>query len=220
MYAAVAGQPTLLTPTDQASNQPARPTFAWNAVANAASYTLHVATDPTFTNLVLEESGIAEAQFSPDADLATNSRFYWRVQAVNPCGASTMSATFEFVTAAQPGDCDFTSTPVEHFFDDFEAAGIGWAHSGTEDTWALSGARVWSGSASFFARDVAIISDQRLVSPSIALPAGAAGLTLQFNTWQEIEGRTDGCYDGGILEVSTDDGFESGTTSAWSLVIP
>lgn len=62
----------------------------------------------------------------------------------------------------------------------------------------------------FRANDPATVSDQRLVSPEIALPAGQSPLTLKFWNYQSLEDKASGCYDGVIVEISTDDG------SSWS----
>jgi len=51
-----------------------------------------------------------------------------------------------------------------------------------------------------------VISDQLLVSPGVALPTGLSPLTFQFQNYQELEDGGSACYDGGILEVSTDGG--------------
>ena len=48
------------------------------------------------------------------------------------------------------------------------------------------------------------VSDQRLVSPPVSLPASGSPITLQFWNYQELEDGGTACYDGGILEVSTD----------------
>ncbi|PWB70335.1 MAG: hypothetical protein C3F15_13955, partial [Holophagae bacterium] len=63
------------------------------------------------------------------------------------------------------------------------------------------------GSWVFHAQDTPTITDQRLVSPSIVLPpADQAPITLQFWNYQSIEDSSGGCYDGGILEISTSGG--------------
>ena len=54
---------------------------------------------------------------------------------------------------------------------------------------------------------VAAVADTVLVSPSIVLPTGVSPLTLQFWNRQEMEDSTTGCFDGGILEISTDGGM-------------
>ncbi|MEW5986508.1 MAG: hypothetical protein AB1791_07745 [Chloroflexota bacterium] len=92
------------------------------------------------------------------------------------------------------------------YSDDFESGATGWTHSGTGDTWALSGVRTHSGSFSYLAVDSSTVSDQQLYSPQVALPSDAISLTLSFWNYQSIEDRTGGCYDGAILEISTDGG--------------
>ena len=89
---------------------------------------------------------------------------------------------------------------------DFESGDAGWAHSGISDTWVLTGTRAHSGVQSFHAKDLAWVSDQRLASPQVALPAGLSDLTLQFWNHQTLESNGSACWDGGILEVSTDGG--------------
>jgi hypothetical protein len=66
--------------------------------------------------------------------------------------------------------------------------------------------RAHSGTYSLHAENSSTVSDQQLVSPEFVLPAGLAPLTLQFWNYQRMEDRTGGCYDGGLLEVSTDGG--------------
>ncbi|MCK5378572.1 MAG: S8 family serine peptidase [Acidobacteria bacterium] len=207
LYDAIPSMPTLVTPDNGALNQPTRPTFEWLHANQAGTYRIQVATDPAFTSLSLDEAGIDGTTFTPDADLPSSTLFFWRVQASNGCGTGTWSGAFEFVTVALPGDCGPGTSPVFYFIDDLEAGtGAGWTHGGTGDTWQLSSARVHSGAWSFFADDVDTVTDQWLESEDIILPADTLPLTLQFWNWQEIEDRSGGCYDGGILEISTDSG--------------
>jgi len=199
--------PVLIAPVDGAADQPARPEFGWTAVNQAATYTLQVATDPEFLNLVVDRQGITGVSFVPDFDLPTNSRLHWRVRAENGCGISIWSGIYEFTTEPMVGDCSIEYETVLHLSDDFEGGdGSGWLHGGSSDTWALSGSRVHSGVWSFGADGVATVSDQWLESADVILPTGQAPLTLQFWNWQELEDRDSGCYDGSILEISTDGG--------------
>ena len=87
----------------------------------------------------------------------------------------------------------------------FESGAADWTHGGTGDTWMLSSARVHGGAFSYFAADSPTVSDQQLTSPEVYLP-NATPLTIQFWNWQEIEDTSSGCYDGGLLEISTDGG--------------
>jgi subtilisin family serine protease len=207
VFSQPAGTVTLTAPANGATNQPLRPTFQWTAAGQAATYRIQVATDPTFTNPVLDVSDATGTSYTPDADLQSNTLYYWRARALNPCGAGAWSATSMFATVALPGDCGLGTVPVSAYAIDFEAGAAGWTHSGSGDSWALSGTRTHSGAAAFHANDPATTSDQRLVSPAIALPAEGAGLTLQFWNWQQMESLgSDACWDGGIVEISTNGG--------------
>jgi len=105
-----------------------------------------------------------------------------------------------------PGECPPGMTPKQLLADDLEAGAAGWTHFGSGDTWALSGVRTHSGAQAFHAAGVATISDQYLVTPAVALPSGEAPLTLQFWNYQRIEDSASGCYDGGVVAITTDGG--------------
>ena len=75
------------------------------------------------------------------------------------------------------------------------------------DTWVLDNSDSNSPTMAWNAEDVDENSDQRLVSPSIVLPSGASAPVLKFWTRFDIEEDSPtACYDGAILEVSTDGG--------------
>jgi hypothetical protein len=200
------GAPTLVSPANGALNVPLQPTFSWTAAVQAATYLLEVDDDPGFGSPIIVQGGIPGTSVTPATSLASNTTYYWRVTAENLCGVGAASTVFSFTTEALPGDCGMGTVPVIAFTDDFESGAPGWTHSGTGDSWALSTARSYSPANSFHANDPATSSDQRLVSPPVVLPVGSSPLTLQFWNWQLMEDRTGGCYDGGLVEISTDDG--------------
>ncbi len=206
IFTATPGQVSLVSPANFAANQPLAPTFTWNAPAQGATYTIDIATDSAFSSIVYTASGLPGTSHTPAFVLDPSSVYYWRVKADNACGSGEYSPTFLFITEAPAGTCPVGTSPNELFFEDFESGAAGWTHSGTGDTWALSGARVHSGLFSYFAANPAAVSDQRLVSPAVALPTGQNPLLLSFWNYQAMESRPGGCYDGGILEVSTDGG--------------
>jgi len=114
-----------------------------------------------------------------------------------------------FTTVALPGDCSLGTTPTVSYVTGFESGPSGWtlgAGSSGASNWAITTARTHAGSNAFLAQDLAALSDQRLVSPVIALPNGQTALTLSYFSHQILESRTGGCFDGGLLEVSTDGG--------------
>jgi extracellular elastinolytic metalloproteinase len=214
VYGGVAAGPALSLPADGATDEVVLPTFEWLAVAGAPSYTLELDDDPAFGSIDYAASGLIGTSHTISAELDYATTYYWRVRGDNPCGAGTNSAAFSFSTAAFPGACPVGTEAVIHFQDDLESGAAGWTSSGTGDTWGLSGARYSSPVNSFFAVDPPTLSDQRLVSPPIVLPAGAQNLTLQFENYQAFETPNgDGrCWDAGILEVTTNGG------STWSKV--
>ena len=199
------GAPTLLTPADSAINVALSPSFTWSAATQVATYTLEVATDAAFTAIVHTASGLAGTSYS-GATLPSNTHYFWRVRAVNACGVGANSAVFSFTTLPLPGDCTIGTIANALYTENFDSGAPGWTHSGTGDTWAVSAARPHSAPSSYFAVDSASVSDQRLVSPPVVIPAGNPPVSLKFWNYQDIEARTGGCYDGGILEVTTNGG--------------
>ncbi len=205
--------PAPATPADGATGLGLMPTLTWSAAADAMTYGLEVATDPAFSNIVYSVSGLTGLSHTVATPLAYSTEYYWRASASNVCDSATGDA-FSFTTLVSPGACPGGLAAELQFEDDFESGAVGWTSSGTGNTWALSGARVTSGVNAFYALDPVTLSDQRLVSPPVALPAVGSPLTLQFQNYQLFEAPNgDGrCWDAGILEISTDGG------SNWSQV--
>ena len=217
VVAAAPAAPTLLTPANGALNVPAAPTFTWNAVAGAASYSIQVATDAGFSNIVASASGLASPSWTSNVTLNTSTTYYWRVWAANACGTGAYSATWSFTTVAAPGDCTPGTAPRILFSDGFESGIGGWTTPAGvgANTWAISTALPHAGAQHMRGTDPAAISDQRLVSPPVVLPTGENPVVLKFWHVPNLENSgTTACYDGGILEVSADGG------ATWTQVPP
>jgi hypothetical protein len=206
LYTILPGAPDLLFPPAETNNVPIRPTFTWQATAQARTYRIQIATDAAFTHMVEAAAGLAGLSYTPAADLEHDTVYFWRVQSYNPCGESVYSATSRFLTEPALGMCSQGTAPVTLLNEDFEAGASTWTHGGTAGDWALDTVRQHSGTYSFKAKDEPEVSDQRLASPGLQLPAGQGPLTLSFWNYQYIENRSGGCVDGGVLEISTDGG--------------
>ena len=207
VHSAAPAAPVLTAPADGATNVAAMPTFTWGAASGAVSYAIQVATDAGFTNIVASATGLTGTSWTSNVTLNTSTAYYWRVQAANACGASSYSDVFSFTTVAAPGDCGPGTTPNILFADGFEAGIGGWTSSGTGNTWAIATSNPHSGVQHVHANDPAAISDQRLASPAVALPVGQNPVVLKFWHLPNMESSgTTACYDGGILEISTDSG--------------
>jgi hypothetical protein len=94
------GAPSLTTPANGATGQPLQPNFTWSAVAGANNYTIEIATDAGFTNIV-DSDTVANPNYTPAAELASGTTYYWRVSAGNGCGAGAYSATYQFTTEGE-----------------------------------------------------------------------------------------------------------------------
>jgi hypothetical protein len=89
--------PLLLSPPFGAINQPLQPTFTWSAVAGANSYTIEIATDIAFSNVV-DSASVATTEYTPAAELEGGTSYYWRVSAENDCGTGAFSQPGLFTT--------------------------------------------------------------------------------------------------------------------------
>ena len=98
LYTASPGTPTLTAPANSATGVAISPTFTWSAASQAKTYTLEVATDAGFTNIVHTGTGITGTTYS-GATLSANTSYFWRVRGINPCGTGSNSAAFSFTTA-------------------------------------------------------------------------------------------------------------------------
>jgi len=225
-YASAApATPALASPADGALNQSQTPVLSWAAAAQATSYLVEVATDPGFTTIVASAT-VADTSWTVTPALDSNTPYYWRVTAANACGDSASSGgdrifgdgfdgvglpplgeSWSFVTQALPGDCSIGSTQQVLWSDDLEGDTSGWSHSGTQDSWTI-GTASHGGTKAWQANNFGSVSDQRLVSPSVTLPSSLGGLHLAFWNRQSIEDQSGGaaCFDGAILEISTDGG--------------
>lgn len=96
--AALSGSMNLLTPANGATSVGTSPTLSWAALAGAASYTVEVATDVAFSNIVVSQSGITGTSHVATG-LNPTTTYYWRVKPTNGCGDGTTSAVFSFTTA-------------------------------------------------------------------------------------------------------------------------
>lgn len=208
VFTAAPGAATPTAPAAGATNVALRPTFTWTAGTQAASYVVEVDDDAAFT-APLVFSGVATGtSLTPNVDLPSNTALFWRVRAANTC-STTNSAAVAFSTLPLPGDCPIGSVAVTNYQTGFEPGLDGWtlgAGSTGSANWAPTTARVFDGTGAVLAQGLSTASDQRLVSPVIALPAGQTNPVLIYQSHQILEDKTAGCYDGGILETSTDNG--------------
>lgn len=199
--------PVLATPAHGVNGVSVTPTLTWGATPDAVEYLVELAADAGFTT-PLFSAATPDTSLIVSPALATGTVYYWRVTAQNACGVEASTAA-SFRTVDAPGDCGPEAEPFVLFSEDFTHGQGGFSTTGSTgaSTWALSTLQpsLLSGGNAMRANAIGTVSDQRLISPVIALPTGESPLLLAFQNWRNIEENTaTSCWDGGLLEISTD----------------
>ncbi|TAK64395.1 MAG: DUF1939 domain-containing protein, partial [Bacteroidetes bacterium] len=91
--------PALVVPVQGATNQFTSPWLLWNTAANAATYQLVVSLDTNFTQIVFDDTTIADSS-KQVSGLSSNTKYFWKVRARNAAGASAYSTVRSFTTAS------------------------------------------------------------------------------------------------------------------------
>ncbi|GAB4546835.1 MAG: hypothetical protein Fur002_22250 [Anaerolineales bacterium] len=107
--------PALNLPTDGSILNNKRPTFEWDSVDGASSYTVQIFKKNAATNAftVLANSGFVKAPnntYTPMIDLLPNTEYQWRVKA-NGTNAGNYSAQISFTTSVNPPKTPALFTP-------------------------------------------------------------------------------------------------------------
>ncbi|MGA7296558.1 MAG: hypothetical protein WBW92_03475, partial [Rhodanobacteraceae bacterium] len=231
-------QPDLFKPVNSATAVKIRPALYWSTVgasdrifgngfdgaelppigqpSTANSYTVEVATDSGFSNVVAS-ADVTEQHWTVDVSLNPSTTYYWRVTSHNYCGDSTVSSTFSFTTGV-PGTCPAGTSASTVYQDDFTHGVNGWTAGGAGDTGTIGWAQgapplglgfglttVWS------VPDNDTASDYTLTSPDISIPGGAQAVILSYDEFNNFEANgTTGCWDNGSLALSEDSGASFG----------
>ncbi len=93
----IAAMPALNTPVNGATGTARSPAFSWSSDPATQGWTIQVATDAAFTNIVASGTPTTNS-WTPPSPLAAMTTYYWRVKPSNGCGDGTTSATFSFTT--------------------------------------------------------------------------------------------------------------------------
>jgi photosystem II stability/assembly factor-like uncharacterized protein len=89
--------PQLVSPANNVYLGTQIPLFDWDSVANANSFRIRISTDSLFGTSIIDAGGlnVSKYQVAPGI-LQSNVRYYWRVNASNPCLTSPWSITRNF----------------------------------------------------------------------------------------------------------------------------
>lgn len=114
VFEGIPAEVTLTFPTAALVDVSLTPTFTWNASDNASSYTLQIATDLEFDNIVQTLTDIENPSYSLGSLLDAETEYFWNVMSNSPCGNSDFSETLSFTTGEEsiteiPGCTDITA---------------------------------------------------------------------------------------------------------------
>ena len=144
-------------------------------VSQAASYSIQVATSPSFANIVASASGLTATSFTPAGAFNTSTTYSWRVWADNACGAGAYSAVYSFA----PGSTRrLRPRPAAQHrpTEGFESGANGWTlgAGSTGNTWALWTTNLHSGSYAI-TLPARVVERPRLVSRRSSCQQPVAG---------------------------------------------
>ena len=103
--------PAVVLPASAAAGVNRLTRFVWNSALNATKYRLQVASDNAFATIVADTTVPLDTTWTLKAPLASNSDFYWRVNAQNLGGASAYSTARLFTTGTVLAVDDLTEIP-------------------------------------------------------------------------------------------------------------
>ncbi len=112
--------PTLVAPSNNATNTSTTLQFVWNKVASATSYRIQVSTSATFAGgFAVDDSTVADTTRQVSS-LQQNTLYYWRVRAQQSGSAGSYSSSWHFTTGigtpmpvAPPQGSTGLSSPVQ-----------------------------------------------------------------------------------------------------------
>lgn len=212
--------PTLQTPVNGAEGASRNPTLTWTMATQGQTYVVEVATDSAFTNIVETSPVLINTSFTVPTALDFGTEFFWRVVSTNICGPGTTSATRSFTVRPAIGSCLGEDAARIEFADNMENGTNGWTVSpASGNTWVQSTLNPASGTTSWLGADFIVTADTTLTSPSVNIPADHAFTSLRFQHSVNMEENGDpgiatSCWDGGFVEISTDDG------TSWAILNP
>ncbi len=184
--------PLLVSPSDDASAVPLRPTFQWSPVSQATSYRLQVCVDTLCASPILDVSGLTTYTYAMTTSLTGGTCYFWRISGRNGCGEGAFSALNSFETEELQ----------QAFWDDMESGEGKWSHAAGwgDDGWVLTTEQAHSPRHSWLSPDVDWVNDDYLW---IRTPFQAtSGATLSFWHMYSLE---EG-FDGAVIEISTNGG--------------
>jgi gingipain R len=199
--------PVLASPANGSSTYDTTPTFDWNDVSGATSYTIQADNNSGFTSPEINQT-VTSSSYTPSSSLNYET-YYWRVKATNSYGSSSYTTTWSLLIEDPTMSIPFT--------ENFNSSSIpsGWTQqntSGVTDRWSVSNTASSGGSAYEMKAHYQDINPgtARLVTP----PLNSAGLTsidLSFRYMLDDYGS------GATMKIQSSSNGTTWTDENWSL---
>jgi extracellular elastinolytic metalloproteinase len=158
---------SLAAPSNGATGIGTPVTVSWNTLTNATSYNLEIATDASFTNIVVTQTGLTTTSFNATT-LSGGITYYWRVRGLRCDAQGSWSSTFSFTTISTTPDFSIAATPTT------QTVCAGTSTNYTINLTAISG---YSGSVSLSASGNPSGTSVAF-SPSSVAPTGSSTMTV------------------------------------------
>ena len=105
--------PTLVSPTNNSTNQELSLTLNWNSVTDATSYDIQLSTDSSFATTIVNANTTSTDKAVSGLSISTS--YYWRARAINSADTSDWSQVWKFTTKSS----GVTEPPSSWAFTDF-----------------------------------------------------------------------------------------------------
>ncbi|MBK8551555.1 MAG: CHRD domain-containing protein [Ignavibacteria bacterium] len=87
----------LISPVNNSFNNPVNTNFKWHKADSAVNYVLQVSTDPSLSNLIINDSTLTDT-FKTITGLINSTTYYWRIKVKYLSGNIFLSNTWNFTT--------------------------------------------------------------------------------------------------------------------------
>ena len=132
------GVPTLSSPANNAQNQPTTLTLSWTSANYDSSYTVQLSTVSTFTSSVQTLSGWTFTFEGLLTGLSNVTTYYWRVNAANQSGGTSVWATaWSFTTVEHAPATPGLSSPTNNAQNQLTSLTLSWASAGNDSSYTV-----------------------------------------------------------------------------------
>lgn len=119
--------PILVSPSSGWSAENPRPSFDWQDVEGATSYSIQISYNTKFSSIAQSKT-VTASEYTALTDLARNKVFYWRVRANGTNGPSSWSETWQF-TSAIPASTPSLQSPANNSLITSYTPRLDWSNS-------------------------------------------------------------------------------------------